>query len=146
MWEYISIYVIFKWITFFTKRKYISVKLCSFFSIHIDLRMSHVCYLKEIRRCKPSFICVHLLSVYVHRYLSFWIFFFLSFFPGHILENDFAALCVAEFTHRTSDAIKKNGLKKNTLCKKKTWLKKKTLKKFFFFKYSFKRNYKLTVA
>ena len=55
----------------------------------------------------------------------------------------------------TSDAIrrKKNIFfffekKKNMFLAKKTWpqKKKKTLKKCFFFKYSFKRNYKLTVA
>ena len=55
-----------------------------------------------------------------------------------------------------SDAMRKKNIcvffeKKHVFYAKKTWPKKKTLKKFlhsksFFFKYSFKRNYKLTVA
>ena len=50
----------------------------------------------------------------------------------------------------TSDAIRKKTLvffsKKMFFREKKTWSPKKHSKSVFFFKYSFKRNYKLTVA
>ena len=65
------------------------------------------------------------------------------------MEEETGGGCI--ITVVSSDAIRKKHLylKKKTcsLCEKNLASKKKTLKKcFFFFKYSFKRNFKLTVA